>query len=297
MLNEDYELFDRIVAAGSLSAAARNAGWSPAMVSKRLARLETRLGAQLIRRSTRHMELTAIGARFHQDVIAILQSVKAAEARVAGRMSEPVGRLKITAPTSFGRLYVAPLLARFLTRFPRVEAELNLSDDYVDLLRSKTDVAIRITNAPGRELVAVRLADSRRILCAAPEYLTQHGVPRTTMELRGHQLLAARGQFPWRLVRGSRPVLISGDSFVTTNSSEAVRELTLKGTGISLRSLWDVSMDLAHGRLVRVLPDLESQPDAGIFALRTKTTHPPASTQVFIAEMAHYLNPVPWRDG
>lgn len=293
MLDPDYELFDQIVAAGSLSAAARAAGSSPAMVSKRLARLEARLGAQLIRRSTRHMELTTIGVRFHQDISALITAANAAEARIVGRLGEPAGVLRIAAPTSFGRLYVAPVLARFLTRYSRVEAELDLSDDYVDLLRARMDVAIRITNSPGPGLAAERLADSRRVLCAAPSYVQLHGNPKSVPDLRRHQLLAARGQMPWRLVRGNRAVTVAGESSVATNSSEAVRELTLGGSGIALRSLWDVGTDLARGRLIRVLPDLEGSTDAGIFALRSPSPHVLASAQAFISEMANALRPVP----
>jgi len=291
MLDPDYELFAHIVQEGSISAAARAMRLSQAMASKRLARLEARLGSQLIRRSTRRMALTATGAQFHADVVAILSAVRAAEARVLAGIGEPTGSLRIAAPTSFGRLYVAPILADFLTTYPKVTAELELSDDYSDLFKSGFDIAIRITNLLDRRLVAERLADSRRVLCAAPAYIERYGAPRLLSDLAQHRLLAARGQMPWRLSRGTRDVSFSAESSVLTNSSEVARELAVRGVGIALRSLWDVSTELADGRLVRVLPEYEGS--SGIFAVHPPSSHLPAATSAFIAALAKTFRPIP----
>jgi DNA-binding transcriptional LysR family regulator len=293
LVDPDYALFAEIVAQGSVSAGARSLRISPAMASKRLARLEARLGGQLLRRTTRRMELTETGARFHADVVEILAAIEAAEARVLGRRDQPAGLLRIAAPTSFGRLHVAPVLADFLGRFPEVTAELDLSDDYVDLLKSRIDVAVRITTSVDSMLVGDRLADSRRVLCAAPAYLARHGTPSRLADLARHRLLAARGQMPWRLACGTRLVSHFAESHVATNSSEVVRELTLCGVGIALRSLWDVSSELASGRLVRVLSDCEGSPDVGIFAVRPRSPYLPAATSLFIAALAAAFGPVP----
>jgi len=298
LLDPDYSLFARIVEAGSLAAAARALGISPAMVSKRLSKLEARLGAELIWRSTRHMELTTIGARFHADVLDILAAVELAELRLSGSHEEPAGPLRIVAPTSFWRLHVSSVFARFLEQFPKIAAEIDLSDEYTDLLRSRTDVAIRITAKLSQGLVGERLADSRRALCAAPAYLARHGAPATIADLQRHRLLAAKSQMPWRLSRGGRITVFPGKSFVVTNSSEAVRELTLNGVGIALRSLWDVGEDLAAGRLTRVLADFEGSTDVGIFAVRTPSTYVPASVAAFIAALAEAFRPIPpWERG
>ena len=295
MVDPDYALFAAVVAAGSLSGAARGLRISPAMVSKRLARLETRLGAQLVQRSTRRMALTESGARFHADVAAILDSIAAAEARVSGRTDAPAGPLRIAAPTSFGRLHIAPVLAAFLDDYPAIEATLDLSDDYTDLIATRTDVAIRITADVGAGLVAERLADSRRVLCAAPAYLARHGRPVSIADLSRHRLLAARGQLPWRLTGPRRALTVSGTSVVATNSSELVRELALAGAGIALRSLWDVGGELADGRLVRVLPDHEGSADVGIYAVRPPGALVPASVTAFVDSLRDAFGPVaPW---
>lgn len=270
MMDPDYDLFVAIVAAGSLSAAGRRLGLSPAMVSKRLRRLEGRLGAHLLRRSTRRLALTARGERLHEDLLAIMTALRAAEDRVRGGAHEPAGVLLVSAPTSFGRMHIAPHIGRFLERHPRVELALDLSDDFIDLTAQRVDLAIRITADLPPGLVAHRLATSRRVLCAAPAYLAQAGEPRSIGDLAGHRLLAASGQLPWRLSGPEGEVSVEGVSLVRTNSSEVARELALAGAGIALRSLWDVNEALARGALRRILPAYGGSSDLAIYAV-----HPP----------------------
>jgi DNA-binding transcriptional LysR family regulator len=142
MMDPDVALFAHVVEAGSLSAAARARGISPAMVSKRIARLEVRLGVQLLHRTTRRLETTARGELFYRDVTAILSAIGVAEARVSDRDLTPQGALRVSAPTSFGRLHIAPRLKPFLDDFPLIELELLLSDDFVDVARDGIDLAI-----------------------------------------------------------------------------------------------------------------------------------------------------------
>lgn len=301
-MDADYALFARIVESGSLSAAGRAVGLSPAMVSKRLARLEARLGAALVNRTTRRLALTETGERFHRDVLAILKAVEEAEARVAGQSAGPSGLLRVSAPTSFGRLHIAPHLKCFLDDYPRVELDLDLSDGFVDLMAERIDVAVRITPAVGGGVTARRLATNRRILCAAPAYIAEHGAPEDTAALARHRLLAATGQFPWRLSgadenSGARTVAIDGTSRVRTNSSEVVRELCIAGVGIALRSLWDVSADLAAGRLVRILPDCEGSADVGIYAVSPRRTEIAPAVRAFTDFLEGLYGPVPPWEG
>lgn len=270
-MDPDYSLFATVVAEGSLSAAGRALRISPAMVSKRLARLEARLGVRLLHRTTRRLALTETGERFHADVAAILQRVRDAEARVTGARTTPRGALNVTAPTSFGRLHVAPLVADFLSAYPDVQLELNLSDDFVDLIGARVDVAVRIVSAIPPALEARRLSSNRRVLCASPAYLARHGDPRSLADLRDHHLLAAAGQLPWRLREAHRTVTVDGTSRVHTNSSELVRELVTAGLGIGFRSLWDVGDELANGTLLRVLPQVEGPPDLAVYAVQLRS--------------------------
>jgi DNA-binding transcriptional LysR family regulator len=266
-MDPDLALFATVVERGSLSAAARALAISPAMVSKRIARLETRLGVRLLHRTTRRLELTARGETFHGEIVAILAALRDAEARVGDRGAEPAGRLRVSAPTSFGRMHIAPYLKPFLDRYPRIALELDLSDGFDDLVGAGLDFAIRITASVQPGLHAIRMADSQRILCAAPAYLAANGVPAAAGALAQHRLLAATEQLPWRLVHPDGALTVNGTSHVRTNSSEVVRELTLSGVGIALRSVWDVGEDIAAGRLVRVLPALEGSAQVGIYAV------------------------------
>lgn len=295
-LDPDYVLFTAIVEAGSLSAAARHLRISPAMVSKRLARLEERLATRLVHRTTRKLALTAAGAMFHQDVLAILCAVREAEERLTGTAREPGGPLRVSAPTSFGRLHIAPGLHTFLNRHPRVKLELDLSDSYVDLMSERTDLAIRITADVPAGVEAHRLARSPRYLTAAPCYLAARGAPERLSDLRDHHLLAADGQLPWRLVSRRGRQQVDGHSHVRTNSSEIVRELALSGIGIALRSLWDVSQDLSAGRLVRVLPEWEGQRELGIYAMHLQATRRSAALDAFVAFLRTSFDPPPWEE-
>lgn len=293
-MDPDYALFARIVAAGSVSAAARSLNMSPAMASKRLARLEARLGVRLIQRTTRRLAPTDAGERFHADIVAILSAVASAEARARGVHDIPSGVLRVSAPTSFGRLHIAPRLHEFLRAAPDVYVELNLNDAPVDLIAERVDLAVRIAAEIPASLVAHRLGSNRRLLCAAPAYLAEHGSPRTPGELSRHRLLAADGQWPWRLSDERRRHQVDGCSHVRTNSSEIVRELALAGVGIALRSIWDVGGALADGRLVPVLPGWEGSRDLAIHAVHPRAPAVPAAVTAFVAFLRRTLDPPPW---
>ncbi len=290
----DYALFVAVAESGSLSAAARALRISPAMVSKRLQKLENRLGVTLVHRTTRRLALTEAGERFRDDLSTILVSLDAAEARVTGARGTPAGPLRISAPTSFGRLHVAPHLGTFLAAHPAVALTFDLTDGFVDLLGERVDVAIRIASEVPANVVAHRLATSRRVLCAAPSYLAAHGVPATVQGLDDHRLLAAAGQMPWRLVAEGRAIQVERDSHVRTNSSEMVRELALGGVGIALRSLWDVGDALRDGRLVRALPEWEGSAAVGIYAVHLRSGAVPAAVGAFVAFLQAVVDPAVW---
>jgi DNA-binding transcriptional LysR family regulator len=296
IMDRDYRLFTEVVERGSLSAGGRALGLSPAATSKRLAALEERLGARLIHRTTRRLSTTEVGQAFYEEVRAILAAVEAAEARVAGRIETPSGWLRISAPTSFGRLHVAPHLPAFLDRHSLVEAELLLDDGYGDLLAERIDVAIRIAPEPASPSLTARLlAPNRRLLCAAPDYLERHGEPSSLDDLTSHRLLAARHQSPWRLESGHTRRMIEVDSHVATNSSEVVRELALAAVGIALRSTWDVGGELASGALRRILSDWQGATDVGIYAVHVRAGPPPAAIAAYVAHMASVFGPKsPW---
>ncbi len=292
-MHEDYDLFVEIVDAGSLAAAGRRLRISPAMVSKRLARLEARLGAQLVHRTTRRLLVTEVGQAFYEDVRRIVEATRAAEARVAGRIGQPTGPLRVSAPTSFGRLHVVPHLKSFLDLHPRIELAIDLDDGFVDLLGERIDVAIRISPPPAKSLDACLLAENHRILCASPAYLAAHGTPAGLEDLDEHRLLAADHQLPWRLEGPDGPATVDGHSAVRTNSSEVARDLALAGLGIALRSTWDVGPALRDGRLIRVLDAYRGATDVAIYAVQPRGARDTPNASAFIRHVRAIFSPQP----
>ena len=294
----DLEIFARVVAAGSMSAAGRELGLSPAVVSKRLRRLEDRLGTRLLQRTTRQIALTEAGQGFYERVVAILAGVEEAEAFVSRRSALARGTLKVSAPTSFGRMHIAPHLGPFMHAHKDLGVNLLLSDDLVDIVGEGFDVAIRIAELADSSLVARKLAPVRRVICASPAYLERHGMPRSLQDLENHNCLTHQTSEVWRLDGPSGTVSVRPNGNLMTNSSEVVREAVLAGLGISLRSTWDVGRELAEGRLVQVLPDYRSPSSVAIHAIYPSRQFLPVKVRLFIDYLADLFGPVPyWERG
>lgn len=290
----DLEVFVRVIAAGSMSTAARDLGLSPAVVSKRIKRLEDRLGTRLLQRTTRQISLTEAGQGFHERVIAVLAGLEEAEAYASGRSSEVTGTLKISAPTSFGRPHIAPHLKRFMDAHPDLTIHLVLSDEFTDIVGGGFDLAIRIAELMDSTLVARRLAPVRRILCASPDYIRTHGMPETIEELKRHHCLPAHNYDAWKLEGPQGPLTLRPDGMLITNSSEVIREAVIAGLGIALRSTWDIGPELKAGRLVQVLPAYEGARSVTLSAVYPSRQFLPAKVRLFIDYLADLYGPVPY---
>lgn len=290
----DLEVFVRVIAAGSMSTAARDLGLSPAVVSKRIKRLEDKLGTRLLQRTTRQISLTEAGQGFHERVLTVLGGLEEAEAFASGRSSEVNGTLKISASTSFGRMHVAPHLKPFMEAHPDLAIHLVLSDDFTDIVGGGFDLAIRIAELNDSSLVARRLAPVRRVLCAAPSYLAENGTPETLDDLKRHRCLPAHNHESWRLEGPNGPVTLRPEGMLITNSSEVLREAVIAGLGIALRSTWDVGAELKSGKLVQVLPQYESSRNVALSAVYPSRQFLPAKVRLFIDYLAELYGPVPY---
>lgn len=287
----DYEIFTRVIKAGSLSAAARELHSTPAMISKRLTRLEDRLGVKLLHRTTRRLTPTEVGQSFYERVIAVLAAVADAESLAAIDNDRPRGMLRVSLPTSFGRLHVAPKLKAFLDTYPDLRLLVDLDDEYADLNAGAFDVAVRIGTLPDSTLIARRLAPNRRVLCASPQYLEKYGTPRELQDLDQHRLLAAEPQMAWRFDAPDGLVTYKPQSSLQTNSSELVREAVLTGLGIAFRSTWDVASELKAGALRRVLPQLHGASDVNIYAVYAGRRLVPPKVRAFVDYFATAFGP------
>ncbi|MBW8637429.1 LysR family transcriptional regulator [Hoeflea sp. WL0058] len=290
----DLEIFAQVVATGSLSAAGRELGLSPAMVSKRLKRLEDSLGTRLVQRTTRQVSLMETGKGFYERVTAILAGIEEAQAFAARRSQQARGVLKVSAPTSFGRMHIAPNLKAFMGANPDLSIDLSLSDRFVDIVADGFDIAIRIGELADSSLVARRLAPVRRILCATPDYLARHGSPQTIADLSNHVLLPPHNNDPWRLEGPDGPLVYRPDGPLMTNSSEVIRECVISGLGIALRSTWDISAELKAGRLTQVLPAYEGSRNLAVYAVYASRQFLPAKIRVFVDYWAELFGPRPY---
>jgi DNA-binding transcriptional LysR family regulator len=291
----DLDIFARVVTARSMSAAGRELNLSPAVISKRIRRLEERLGVRLLQRTTRQLSLTEAGQGFYERVISILSSVEEAEGWVASGSATARGILRVSAPTSFGRLHIAPHLKRFLDGNPLVTVDLVLSDAFVDIVAESFDLAIRIADLADSSLVARRLAANHRVLCATPGYLRAKGEPKTLDELQTHTLVAHNAD-QWRLDGPKGPATVRINGPLRTNSSEVVREALLSGLGIALRSTWDIGPELKAGQLQRVLPDYSGGRRVAVHAVYPSRRHMEQKVRTFVDYLAGLYGPTPYWD-
>lgn len=289
------EVFARVAGAGSLSAAARALGMSQTMVTKHIAALESRLGVKLFHRTTRRLSITEAGRNYLESSARILAEIEAADAAVAADRVEPRGLLRLNAPVSFGTRQIAPLLAEFAQRHPRVTVELGLNDRLVDLVEEGWDLAIRIGNLSNSSLIARRIAPCRIVVCAAPSYLRARGTPRTVASLADHNCLgytlSQRTPIDRWVFGADVGVQISGN--LRANNGDALRAAAIAGQGIIHQPTFIVADDIREGRLVALALDQPTVELGGIYAVFLPDRHPPARVRAFIDFIAGRFAPEP----
>lgn len=280
---DDLRVFDAIVRAGNLSAAAQELGVSLTLVSKRLRRLETSLGIRLVHRTTRQLGLTEEGQQFHGRCRLVLDAVEAAED--IGETGTGSGAVRLTAAAAFAQRQIAPRLPRFLAAHPGISVEILTSDAIVDLVERRVDVAVRQAPLADSRLIARTLVPDARVLCASPAYLRRHGIPSHPSELVGHACLTVGDPPPahWRLHRGSEEVEVPVRSTAGGNDGEVCHAVALADGGIAMKAAWDVIDDLRSGRLVRVLPDWWGASDGWVRLVYPARLHQPRRVRALIA--------------
>lgn len=254
----EMEVFVRIVEQGGFSAAARACRMTPSAVSKLVARLETRLGTRLVNRSTRAFQLTPEGCAFYERATRILADIEEAE-RAAGAGEQPVGRIRLNTSASYATHILAPILPEFLDRYPETTLDLVQTDMVVDLLAERTDVAVRAGPLRSSSLVARKLGETAMVIVAAPAYLERFGIPRSIDDLDRHNRLGfgyARTVDGWPMRKDGETVVVPVVGRIQASDGEALRRLALDGNGLARLASFTVREDIANGRLVPVLEQL-----------------------------------------
>ena len=311
MQRSDLELILAIRDQGSLAGAARCLDVAPPAVTKRLAALEARLGQRLFQRTTRRVSPTPEGETACQRAEVLLQGFAALEAELKERQYEPTGLIRLAATFGFGRLWLGPALADFQALYPKIEVQLQLTEQLPDLAQDGFDGAIWLWSVQGRQAaqwVSRQLAHNQRVLVASPAYVAQLGAPASITDLQARACLIVREngnttdnavsqRFDvWTLHQDSdnTPISVRVRGPLSSNSGELVRDWCLQGRGIMLRSLWDVAPQLASGQLVRVLPSY-SMPDADIHWLAPYRPDTPSRIRLLIDFLLTQFQNEPWK--
>ena len=284
-------VFVAVVENGGFSAASRTLGVSKSAVSKRINQLENHLGVLLLHRTTRKLSLTEAGERYYEHAAQALSAAGKAEDAVTELQGEPQGKLKISSPMSFGRLHVAPLIPKFMQRYPKLQIDLVMDDRNIDLVADGIDVAIRSGDMPDSTLIARKLAPLRQVLCASPTYIDHYGIPITPSELseRNCILFSYSGDAnEWTLNKGdkSEAVMVSGSYRV--NNSEAILKALREGVGIGRLPTFVAGPDLKAGNLVRILESYHI-PDHTFYAVFPERQYLPAKVRAFLDFAIEYF--------
>jgi LysR family transcriptional activator of dmlA len=288
----DFALFRVIVEAGGISAAALALQSSPAAVSRRLTALEARLGVRLAERSSRRFRLTDEGLLLYERSRSILNQIRDAEAEVASRGGAARGLLRVGAPTDFGRRHVAPLLARFTSQHPGLEAHFILSDAGLEVEADACDLVLRFGLPTDEGMIARKITTTNRILCAAPSYLVRRGAPRTPEDLTAHSCLRLTRRHQlldlWRFSHQGNEYEVKVGGLLSSGDGAVLHDWVLSGEGISCEALWDVAEDLDSGRLVQLMPDYHCPP-LDLYAVFAPSKPLPPRIRLFLDQLVETL--------
>jgi DNA-binding transcriptional LysR family regulator len=284
--------FRQVVDLGSFTAAAQTLGLSKAAVSKQISDLETYLGAALLHRTTRRLNVTEAGRAYFDSCVRLLEEIEAAEAEVRNLQAEPSGRLRVSAPNNFGQAVLGPIICELQKRYPKLAVQFELNDRFVDLLEEGFDVAIRIrTSLPDSTLIARRICPVERIVCAAPSYLKKHGAPKEPRDLTHHNCLIytlSTSPFEWSFntPQGHQTVRVDGN--IHANNGQLLLDPLRAGAGIALLPAFVVGPDIEAGRLRQILQKF-SVNKHDLYVVYPQNRHLSPKVRVFVDLIAEWF--------
>jgi DNA-binding transcriptional LysR family regulator len=295
----DIAIFCRVVDTGSFTKAAEQLQLSRALISKSISRLEARLGARLLNRTTRRLSLTEAGATLFEASHGALDQIEEAELAIAQLQTEPRGVLKVSVPMTFGMLHIAPVIPEFLARHPGITLEMRMDDRLVDLVAEGFDFAIRIASLNDSTLVARRLAPCRFVVCGSPAYFDRYGVPQTPDDLREHNCIIYLYSQPpnvWRFIGLDGvevPVPVRGN--LRVNNGIVEREAAVRGLGVTISPTFHMGELIRDGQLQVVLADYRAS-EVSIYAVYPQRKYLSPKVRAFIEFLAERFGPEPYWD-
>lgn len=299
---ESLTTFIDVATERSFSRVAKQRDVAVSSITRKIDALEAELGVKLLARSSRSLVLTDAGEQFLPRARHIVAEMDDARHGLADLHADPRGLLTVTAPSAFGRRHVVPAVADFLKRYPLIEIDLHLSDQRVDLLAQRVDVAIRIGVLPDSDLIATRLAPSNRLACASPEYLAVHGCPGTPAQLMAHNCLTMASTAPpgwWSFAGFHRDSALPVRGTLRTDDTEALLQAAVDGLGIVHLASWLVNDFIRTGQLVSLFADSGAPAKfsgAAIHAVRMPGRSHTAKTQLFITHLKNAFGEPPYWD-
>jgi len=289
------KIFTEVVKGEGFTAAANKMELSRAQISKSVMQLEAHLGTRLLNRTTRRISLTEIGRIYYDRCRTILNDIEEIEAVAREQTSQPRGRLTISAPTSFGTLQLKDAIPQYIKEYPQVQVSINLADRFIDVVSEGFDLVIRIAELEDSSLIARKIAPCKRVFCASPEYLKQHGTPAVPQDLAIHHCLIYSNELKpdsWVLhgPNGVESVKVNGP--VCADNGDILKSAALSGLGVTLLPTFIVGAEIESGRLKQVLPEY-CPPDISIYAVFPSRRYLSAKVRTFVDFLTDYFGDQP----
>lgn len=284
-------VFVAVVEAESLAGAARELLLSPSAVTRAMAALEHRLGVRLLNRTTRHLRITQAGQKYYEDVKKVLALSADADSAVMGLNKEPQGKLTITAPVLFGRLFVMPVIVDFLDKYPKVEINAQFVDRIVNMLDEGVDLAVRIAELPDSTYMAIKVGCVRRVLCASPKYLAKYGRPEVPEDLIKHKVILARGVTPVneiRFLKSEKSITVKVQPSLSVNDNTAAIHAAIAGLGITRLLNYQIADAIKAGTLEIILKEYEINA-VPVHVLHRESRNSSNKIRIFVDLLSEYL--------
>lgn len=290
---QDLVLFVKVAELESFTMAGKDMGLSPAVVSKRIQKLENRLGCRLLERTTRQVRVTEVGYDFYQNCTNILSEINKLENRIREHQENISGAIRINTSSILGRMLITPLINSFLQKYPEVCVQMVSTEDEVDLVKEGFDLAVRVVELKDRNYIVRKISGHRAFVCATPGYLNKSGIPKSPQDLRHHNCLVRSNHKEWRFSRNNREYRIKVSGNFTSNDGEVIRLAASLGLGIAPLASWHARTDIESGTLQEILTDYVLSSEESIYVMYSSKQFLPIRVRRFIDHLIANLEATP----